>query len=51
MTPALASKVVTLLNRYPNLITVNGEAIYGCGPTPFADAHGSYDPATLDKGG
>ena len=30
---------------------MNGEAIYGSGPTPFADAHGDYNPTKLDKKG
>jgi alpha-L-fucosidase len=32
-------------------LAVNGEAIYGTGPTPFSDAHGSYDETKLDRQG
>ena len=32
-------------------LTVNGESIYGTGPTPFAGAHGTEDPTKPDKKG
>ena len=32
-------------------MAVNGEAIYGSGPTPFAEAHGYPDRASLDEKG
>lgn len=32
-------------------LTVNGESIYGTGPTPFADPHGSYSATQQDADG
>ena len=40
-----------MLRAVGRWLKVNGEAVYGAGPTPFGDELGTPDPGTKDKQG
>jgi len=42
---------VDRLKTIGDWLKVNGEAVYGCGPTPFGDELGSYSETKKDKKG
>jgi alpha-L-fucosidase len=42
---------VERLNEMGRWLRVNGEAIYGCGPTPYTNVHGSFHATKKDRHG